>query len=194
MTTKAFDELVCPHFDALYRRAYRLTRDVGDAEDLVQEICLRAHLEFDALASMDNPKAWLFKVLYRLFVDLARHNARSPIRSLNLVQVDDASVDMASAEPGPAEHAETDFLRASLERALKVLGREERVLLVLHEVEGYTLNEIEEVIGLPPSTVKSRLHRARVRLGRLMRTAESEPVNNARGSNNGLPRYQQSVG
>lgn len=191
---RAFEELIVPHFDSLYRRAYRLTRDADDAEDLVQELCIRAHRELDDLTSMDNPKAWLHKVLYRLSVDLARRNRGSPLRPLSVVQEDDSSLDVASTEPGPAEHAEAELLLRRLQRALKALRPEEQVLLVLHEVEGYTLAEIEEVMALPPSTVKSRLHRARVKLGRMMQRTECELTSKARGSSYELPRHHQSVG
>lgn len=190
----AFERFIAPHFDALYRRAYRLTRDADDAEDLVQELCIRAYRAFDDVKDMDKPIAWLLRVLYRLFVDFARHNACSPVRRLSMVEEEASSIDVASPEPGPAEHAETDLLRERLHRALNVLPPEEQALLVLHEVEGYSLAEIEEITELPPSTVKSRLHRARVKLGRLMQRSEHELTTSARGSDYELPRRQQSVG
>lgn len=189
-----FERFIALHFDALYRRAYRLTRDADDAEDLVQELCIRAYRAFDDVKNMDNPRAWLLRVLYRLFVDFARHNACSPVRALSVVEEDGSSIDVASAEPGPAEHMETDLLRERLHRALKVLRPEEQALLVMHEVEGYSLAEIEEITELPPSTVKSRLHRARVKLGRLLRHAEHEATTNSRGSHYELPRRHRSVG
>lgn len=189
----AFERFIVPHFDSLYRRAYRLTRDRDDAEDLVQELWIRAYHAFDDLRSFDNPTGWLLRVLYRLFVDLTRRNACSPVRPLSAAEEEGSSMEVASMEPGPAEHAETDLLRQRLHRALKALRPEEQALLVLHEVEGYSLAEIEEITELPPSTVKSRLHRARAKLGRLMQHTDYESTNK-RGSQYELPRRHQFVG
>jgi RNA polymerase sigma factor (sigma-70 family) len=74
--------------------------------------------------------------------------------------------------PGPAEEAEADAARRQLDSAWRRLEKDQRVLLALHDVEGYSLAEITAITGLKEGTIKSRLHRARVKLGRLFRHEE----------------------
>jgi RNA polymerase sigma-70 factor (ECF subfamily) len=62
----AFIALVSPHVGALYRAGYRLTGNRPDAEDLFQEVCLRAYASLAAIGRVDQPRAWLLKVQYRL--------------------------------------------------------------------------------------------------------------------------------
>ncbi len=168
---RRFQALVQPHYETLYRTAYRLTRSTHDAEDLVQEVCVRAYPRLTELERLEQPRGWLAKVLYRLFIDSARRYERSNVTSLELI---DAAA-LEGDEPGPPEQAERALAQRLLDRAWVHLDREQQVLLALHDVEGYTLNELHEVTGLKEGTLKSRLHRARVRLGKLLqRDAGSE--------------------
>ena len=71
-----FASLVQPHFAALYRAAMRLTRRRADAEDLVQEVCLRACSRLEDLGAVTNARAWLMRALYHLFIDATRRKRR----------------------------------------------------------------------------------------------------------------------
>jgi RNA polymerase sigma-70 factor (ECF subfamily) len=164
-----FEVLVRPHYDALYRAAYRLTRSTHDAEDLVQEVCVRAYPRLEELATLDNPRAWLLRVMQRIFIDQARRYERSHVEPLG----DDVERSLASGEPEPSDRAEEALLRARLDRAWQRLSKEHRALLALHDIEGYSLAELTELTGLKEGTLKSRLHRARVKLGKLLRAVES---------------------
>ena len=73
-----FETLMRPHFDALYASARRFTLNDADAEDLVQEVCMKAFLKIDDLQNMDHQRAWLLKVLYHQFVDRQRVSSRAP--------------------------------------------------------------------------------------------------------------------
>jgi RNA polymerase sigma factor (sigma-70 family) len=160
-----FDLVVRPHFEALYRAAMRLTRAPEDAEDLVQEVALRACPELDRLETLDSPRAWLLRVQYRIFVDEFRRRKRSPI-----VGGGDAAEtdDVPSADPGPEEQTECEQRRRQLARVWGMLDRRQRALLALH-AEGYTLAELGAISGLTPNAVGVTLHRARARLAKLIR-------------------------
>jgi RNA polymerase sigma factor (sigma-70 family) len=163
-----FETVVRPHFDALYRAAMRLTRSRADAEDLVQEACLRAFAALDRLENLEYPLGWLLRVQYRIFVDSARRRVRSPF----VATADTAEADLAlSTDPSPEELAEASLMRRRLTRVWPGLEPVQRALLALH-AEGYTLTELEAMTGLSKNAVGVRLHRARARLGRLM-NAES---------------------
>jgi RNA polymerase sigma factor (sigma-70 family) len=161
---KRFEALIRQHYTALYRVAYRWTQSAEDAEDLVQETCTRAWPRLEELEQLDRPSAWLMRVMYRLFVDLTRRHDRRQVDEL-----DDALLaTLTSDEPGPDEQAEWAGKAARLARVWPRIDRDKRALLTLHDIEGYTLEELQEVTGLKEGTLKSRLHRARVSLGRML--------------------------
>jgi RNA polymerase sigma-70 factor (ECF subfamily) len=162
---RQFTELVQPHFDALYRSAYRLTRHRADAEDLVQEVCLRAIANIADLGATDSPRAWLLRVQYRLFVDARRRWRRSPVR---LADGAAESADTACADdPGPEADAAAWAVRRELADAWRCLDLRQQALLGLH-AEGYNLTELASITGLSKSVLSARLHRARSRLARLL--------------------------
>jgi RNA polymerase sigma factor (sigma-70 family) len=161
--TARFAALVEPHYETLYRVAYRLTRSGHDAEDLAQEVCVRAYTRLDELELLEQPRGWLLRVLYRLFVDTVRRYERKHVGSIDAV-----AAELVSEEPTPLEEAERALARRRLDSAWRHLDAEQQALLALHEVEGHTLAELAELTGLKEGTLKSRLHRARVRLGKLL--------------------------
>jgi RNA polymerase sigma factor (sigma-70 family) len=158
-----FAALVEPHYEVLHRVAYRLSRSAHDAEDLAQEVCVRAFSRLDELELLEQPRGWLLRVLYRLFVDSVRRYERKHVGS-----IDDLTTELVSEEPSPLQEAERMLMGRRLDEAWRHLDAEQQALLVLHEVEGHTLAELMELTGLKEGTLKSRLHRARVRLGKLL--------------------------
>ena len=96
----ASKRLVEPELNGLYRTAFRLTRNRSDAEDLVQETCIRACRQLSDLREDGPVRAWLLTVLHNLFVDGARRAGSAPIASLPEAQDPDGS---ASPDPGPEE-------------------------------------------------------------------------------------------
>lgn len=161
---RRFELLIRPHYDALYRTAWRWTRSVEDAEDLVQEVCTRAWPRLEELERLERPKSWLLRVMYRLFVDLTRRHDRTRVVPLDTV----AAESLVCERPGLEDSTDSTRNSDRMARAWQRLDREKRALLAMHEVEGYTLAEIAEITGIKEGTLKSRLHRSRVLLGRLL--------------------------
>ncbi len=168
-----FEALVAPHYDVLYRTAYRFTRSVADAEDLVQEVCVRAYPELERLAQLEKPRAWLIHVMRRIFIDQTRRYERRHVESIEANETAERMALMSEA-PGPLENAERSLQAERLDRAWQRLGAEQQTLLALHDVEGYSLAELVEFTGVKEGTLKSRLHRARVKLGRLLAREQAE--------------------
>lgn len=100
-----FATLVEPHFTALHRAAVRLTRHRQDAEDLLQELCLRAYARLDDLAAARSPLAWLLGTQYHLFIDLARRRRRAPFVAV----ASELAESTASALPGPDRAADAEL-------------------------------------------------------------------------------------
>jgi RNA polymerase sigma-70 factor (ECF subfamily) len=143
--------------DALYNHARRLTRNDADADELVQETYVRALTGAHTFAG-GNLKAWLFKILRNTFIDLHRRGRQQP--ALGELDVIDGATDAGLLR----DDLELDRLRrlvaGDIEAALATLSDESRSIVLL-DVEGFTENEVAEVIGCPLGTVKSRLSRAR---------------------------------
>jgi RNA polymerase sigma-70 factor (ECF subfamily) len=164
-SSRRFDEVLRPHFDALYRAAMRLTRRREDAEDLVQEVLLRAFPALAQLEVLDSPRGWLLRVQYRVFVDGYRRRNRSPVVALPEASDTEA---LRSDEPGPEALTDAHLWRRQLARVWPSLERPQRALLALH-AEGYTTAELAAITGVSANAVSVRLHRARTRLARLLR-------------------------
>lgn len=166
-----FTSLIEPHLDALFRAAFRLARNKADAEDLVQETCVRACRESANLNESRHVKAWLLRVLHNVFVDAARRARRAPVSSLE--NGTDPGRSSPSTEPGPEESACRSEREAQLERAWLKLDRGHRVLLALR-AEGYGLSEISQVTSVPIDALNARLYRARRSFARYLRDEETD--------------------
>jgi RNA polymerase sigma factor (sigma-70 family) len=165
-----FEDLLRPQVDYLYRLAWRFTGSVADAEDLLQDVLLKLFPRTGELLEIERLRPWLARVLYRQYVDSVRQRARSPIVELVPdAENDDNPLDaLPAAKDGPEEHAERSGQRERILRALDRLNPEQRAVVAMHDVEGYSLEELETMLETPLGTLKSRLHRARQRLRALL--------------------------
>ncbi len=161
-----------PHLDHLYRFAYRMTGTREDAEDLVQDLLVKLYPRLAELRAVERLRPWLTRVLYRLGVDRARSRSRNPLALCDDGGADDTDIDpverLHSHEPEPSAALEQHWTQARLLDALQQLSLEHRSVITLHMVEGYALNELEDLLQTPVGTLKSRLHRARAQLKALL--------------------------
>ena len=156
--------LVGPHLATLYRVAWRLVRNATDAQDLVQDTCVAACNNLAALAAADSPLRWLLRVQQNRFIDEHRRRGRSPLVS---VEETDEAAEVASDLPDPERIVQQFQDLKQLEQAFLQLDPVQRVLLALR-AEEYELAEIEAVTGMSRSVLSVRLHRARLRLARIL--------------------------
>ena len=163
-----FERLMQPYFESLYGAASRLAFTPADAEDLVQEVCVKAFLKLSDLEAMQHRRAWLLRVLYNIFVDGVRRNQRSPVDLAGSSQPIDEMELAGDRHLQPEEETDRLISLEVLWSAMKVLKKEDCALLALHDIEGHTVAELASLTKLPESTIKSRLHRTRIKLGRLM--------------------------
>lgn len=163
-----FERLVRPHFDRLYRLAWRLTSNRPGAEDLFQELLVKAWSKMDDLVTIEEPGSWLSRVMYNLFIDERRRFARERMRLVQEQQLPGEGLADFAGENSPVRDAERLEQLKNLDKALSMLSEEHRVIVLLHDTEGYKLTEIHELMSIPVGTVKSRLHRARARLREIL--------------------------
>lgn len=164
----SFDRLLRPHLDRLYRFAYRLTDSAHEADDLFQDVLVKAYSRIDDLLDIDRPGSWLCRVMYNHFIDNRRQFARRRLISVESGNLPEGDVENFPGDLDPAADAErTDYIMR-LDRALAMLSEEHRLAVLLHDTEGYKLTEIQEITGDPVGTIKSRLHRGRARLREIL--------------------------
>ena len=157
-----FAQFIAPHLEVLYRAGHRLCRNRADAEDLVQDVCMRA-LGTWRREPIESPRAWLLRIAFRLHVDGVRRAASRRAYSLDA----DDRVEPAAERGAPDDSAETSLRLEALDAVWAELNADQQALLALY-AEGYRLSEIAEIAELPLTALKARLHRARVRLGKLI--------------------------
>jgi len=142
---------------------------VSDAEDLVQDVLLKLFPRTKELLEIEMLRPWLARVLYRQYVDSVRRKSRSPIELVYDADGEDDPLDLLPGiKESPEEHAERSSLRERILEALERLNPEQRAVIAMHDVEGYSLEELETILETPLGTLKSRLHRARQRMRSLL--------------------------
>lgn len=151
---------MAPHIEPLYRLAYRFCGDQHEAEDLLQDLLTKLFSRHHDLLKVDNLRTWLARAMRNHYFDTFRRKMRSPV-SFGLEDDLDAEASKAS---DPAYQLATTQLQKGLMTALETLNDDQRVLVMMHDVEAYTLAELSEILETPVGTLKSRLHRARARL------------------------------
>ena len=158
------------HLDALYRVARRLTGRDDDAEDLVQETYTRALAGWSSFTADTNLKAWLFRILRNAHIDSYRRARTNPVRRSSGDDVD--VVDSLSTHEPLRGDAELERLRGAvasdIEEALASLTVDARTIILL-DLEGFSGDEVAEILGCALGTVKSRLSRARESLRERLR-------------------------
>jgi len=165
---QSFTALIKPHLERLYRLAFRLTGQREDAQDLVQDVLLKLYSQLDRLAEVDAVVTWLSRVVYHQFVDNQRRYASHRLHVVGDPKFS-RDPDLAVAlQTSTEDLAEGEFTQERLQTALNQLSDDHRLIINLHDVEGYTLAEVAEITGISLGTLKSRRQRARERLQKLL--------------------------
>lgn len=166
-----------PHLRDLYRIALRMTGRREDAEDLIQELLIKLYPRRNELADVERLRPWLLRVMYRLFIDTHRRHTRSPVHLAVDNQPGHGAGELLDSLPDAGNNPEQETEDADRSRlllqAIAELSEDHRSVLSLHDIEGYTLEEMQIILDCPIGTLKSRLHRARARLRGLLETIES---------------------
>lgn len=161
-----FCQVALEHLDALYGYAMTLTRDMTEAEDLVQETYLRAVSAVNRPSGDSNLKGWLFVIMRNAWLNQLRHKNSGP-RFIDL-EPNEQPVDETQETPHVVYLRKLE--REQVREAIESLPDAYREIVVLRDIEGFTYQEIAMVLNCPAGTVMSRLGRARGKLRKLLST------------------------
>ncbi|MGV8913635.1 MAG: sigma-70 family RNA polymerase sigma factor [Rhodoglobus sp.] len=170
---RQFEEQALPYMDQLFGAAMRMTRNPSDAADLVQETFVKAFQAFGQFQQGTNLKAWLYRIQTNTFINIYRKNQRSPyqgtIDELEDWQLGGAESITQSVSTRSAEAEAIDHLPDSaVKDALQSIPEDFRLAVYFADVEGFSYQEIADIMKTPVGTVMSRLHRGRRMLRELL--------------------------
>jgi len=156
---RAFEEMVIAYQHRVFGVALRMLGNAAEAEEMAQEVFLRAHRALGDFRGEAKLSTWLYTIASRLCLTRLGSTERSLIR-----QGEESLLLLPQSTGGPDAALEQSELEAGLHRAIAELSDERRMVVVLRDLEGLSYEEIAAALDLELGTVRSRLHRARMDL------------------------------
>jgi RNA polymerase sigma-70 factor (ECF subfamily) len=160
----AFERIYQTYYRVVYSRCLRMTRSVAEAEDLTQDVFIQVFRKLKTFRGESSFSTWL----HRLTVNAVLMHFRKPRLKYEQTSLDDSAPDQCVS--GNESYNKLSIVdRIALNEAIRQLSPGYRAVLILHDVEGYEHSEISEMLGCAVGTSKSQLHKARMKLRRLLK-------------------------
>lgn len=169
--TNAFEDLVLEYQKQVYHIALKMTGSEEDAFDLSQETFLKAFRSLPTFRGEASFGSWLYRMTANLCIDFLRRKKRrgaEQIVSLDTEEEDRRPLELPDLRYEPQSALEKKELKEKVRAGLRRLPDEQRLILVLRDVEGFSYQEISDALKIELGTVKSRIYRARAHLARLL--------------------------
>lgn len=158
-----FEDLYRKHYRRVYSICLRMTGNTAEAEDLTQEVFIQLHRKLDSFRGESAFTTWLHRLtVNQVLMHFRKRSVKSELTTEDGEMPDSVDPDTINPEAMPIVD------RISLETAIAQLPPGYRTAFVLHDVEGYEHEEIARILGCSPGTSKSQLHKARLKLRRLI--------------------------
>jgi len=172
MTAWDFNSSELPYYDQLYKTALRMTRSVAETEDILQETYLKAFRYYSGFKEGTNLKAWLFRIMKNNFINGYRKRKAQP-QHVELDELRDSGEEhweVDSKLPGDASQAGAlaEEMDEDVARALNAMPHDYKMALLLVDIQGFTYQEVAEILAVPVGTVMSRLYRGRSKIERAL--------------------------
>lgn len=164
----AFEELVRRYERKIYALAYQYVGNHDDANDIAQDAFINAYKTLTSFRGESSFSTWLYRITINACLDQIRKQSKRNRLILDSAMMPHRENRLLLTELSPEEHVEQEELKELLQRCLKSLSSDHRLVLILREVHGLSYNEISYCLGCPLNTVKVKLHRARQALKKRM--------------------------
>jgi RNA polymerase sigma-70 factor (ECF subfamily) len=174
---ESFNALVRLYEGRVYNLCYRMLGDPDSAADAAQDAFLSAFRNLRSFRG-GSFRSWMLRIATNACYDTLRQRKRRPAVSLDIEADDEDSAPLQIADTGetPTDFALRRELAAAIERGLGELPEDQRVVLILSDIEGLAYDEIAQITNTNLGTVKSRLSRGRARLRDVLRAGELLPA------------------
>lgn len=176
-----FKSLVRRYQNRLFNAAVRILGNSEEAEEVVQDAFVKVHQNLDRFRNQASFGAWVFKIAHNICMDVQRHKLRKkglrllafdPQSTLEADVVADSSSQVVSqiADPAmnPAQKLDFNEQEEIVSKALSELPDAQRTVLILFDIEGFTYQEVADIVGASVGTVRSRLHYGRMKMRELL--------------------------
>ncbi len=167
-----FEDQALPFINQLYAAGLRMTRNPSDAQDLVQETYVKAFAAFRQFQQGTNLKAWMYRILTNTFINTYRKKQREPyqdpIDDLGDWQLGGAESATSTSRKSAEAEAIDHLPDSSVKKALQEIPEDFRLAVYFADVEGFSYQQIADIMKSPVGTVMSRLHRGRRMLRELL--------------------------
>jgi RNA polymerase sigma-70 factor, ECF subfamily len=163
-----FKSLVRRYEDRLYNAAYRILGNAEEAEEVVQDTCIKLHQNISRFKSQCSFAAWIFRIAHNTCLDKLRHKQRrqgftlwsfDPTATAGTAEGEEPQFIISQAAdeaPNPAEKLDLSEQGAMVAESLRKLPETQRTVVVLHDIEGFSYQEISDIVGANLGTVRSR--------------------------------------
>lgn len=165
---EAFDLLMQQHETKVYNIAYRMLGHPDDASDAAQEVFIRLYHALPKFRGECAFSTWLYRIAVNVCLDAVRRRARQPSVRTSALAAEDEEADfmdnVPDAHPDPEKIVMQKELQRLVHEAIQTLPEPQRAVIVLYDLEGFTYEEMAEILRTSIGTIKSRLNRARLAL------------------------------
>lgn len=159
---EAFRRIVSAYQTRVHGFVRRIVTDQDDAQDITQEVFIRAYQAMDRFDGRSSLRTWLFRIAHNLCIDSVRKNARNVVEmTLDAVGSEDETFEVPDERWNPESIVMTEQIQECVERAISDMSEKLRTVLLLHDREQFEYEAIAQMVSIPVGTVKSRLFLAR---------------------------------
>jgi len=175
-----FKSVVRRYENRVYSAALRIVGTAEEAEEVVQDTFMKMHQNIASFKLRSSLAAWLFRIMHNVCMDKLRSRQRRKVFQMWSFDPSSAgsreageegmhvAVNVADTSPNPSEQLAANEQEEVIERSLRALPEAQRTVVVLHDLEGFSYQEIAEIVGGSIGTVRSRLHYGRLKLRELL--------------------------
>ncbi|MBQ4515278.1 MAG: sigma-70 family RNA polymerase sigma factor [Clostridia bacterium] len=168
----AFEQLIISYQKKIVNLAYRMLGNMADAEDAAQDIFVRVFRSISGFNEQAAFSTWIYRIATNVCLDILRKKKRQ--NEQNTISIhrgeenDEYELPIEDNQPSPYEQAQKSAAMKALEKALNQLGDEQKMVIILRDINGLSYEEIAEITNCTLGTVKSRINRSRLTLRKLL--------------------------